>query len=459
MANPNIPLYNFFKRYKWTENDFAGWQDGMVSLGRGVFEGLFNGAVMLGYTPSSSGGLTLQVASGIAVGPSGYLHVSPSGNFLLSAPGAGLAKRSLIVATPLLVNSAPMTRPTTPFDTVFLKTLQQSQLTLIDGAASASPVNPAIGANDVVVASVLMRNGMTTIDVTSDLDMERKDIYGRNSDFQQNFGKYDDRVRPYRVAGTQLLGIKPSQLTLPTRPMAFSFTSRTNPSIFPKAAGLYNGAAGDTFIDFKTGLISGADTTSSAFAPTIPAAGSWIVSTVSLKNDDTLQFGFGTAGTRAQCFAGIQSQKSVGAGSISIPNGVKLLAYVLILSVDGVNVTAIDVIDCRGVAATGTSTGFGGLNTELLTGPTTRTVVPADDGKIFLCDNTLGSVQIQLSNPNTTVKFNAKDVSLGIQIQMNPLKILQFGSEKINNIAAAISLTAPGGSWEFIPDGTNWWGL
>jgi hypothetical protein len=128
----------------------------------------------------------------------------------------------------------------------------------------------------------------------------------------------------------------------------FTYVMAGTPSLFPKASGAH--ATGDTFLNFQTGAISGADTTSAAFTPTIPTAGNAIVATVGLLTNDTLAVQYGTIGTRAQCYAAIVNQTTAGAGAVSLPNA-KLIAFVMLTSADGTNVTEQDHIDARSYSA------------------------------------------------------------------------------------------------------------
>src|SRR4051812_20780377 len=138
MANPDINLFFFYRRYLWDENNFADWQEGMVDTVRGQSEGTFGGAVLQGFelTPAS---MTISVAAGIAVGPTGNLLVNDDVvDVTLTAP-AGTPSLSLIVARPLLTDNDYITRPTTPFESVPLKQQQGMEVVLIEGTPAATP--------------------------------------------------------------------------------------------------------------------------------------------------------------------------------------------------------------------------------------------------------------------------------------------------------------------------------
>lgn len=350
MANDAIKLFNYYPRYRWRAVDFTALQDGLVDYTRGNAEGTFGAAVLKGFTVAPSG-LGAAIGDGIAVGSTGYMHVIDEVNFVdIPSPTSDFA-RHLIVARPNIVQDEFITRPTNPFETVPLNYLLESQLVLIEGEESATPVYPfdEVEANDVIIAGVRMAQGATGVSA-NDFDFQVRDIPGKNSNFQQDAGRYDDRLRPY-LTDAGLLGIKPSQLEPPFS-RVFSYVNKASPSIFPKnLAGNYNPA--DTFLNFETGAITGGDETTTDFTPQIPSAGNAIVCTVGISSSDILSVTYGVQGTRDQCIDGIINQKTVGAGSVSVPTGVKLVAFVVVFSDDGSNVTELDFFDCRGTAAVG----------------------------------------------------------------------------------------------------------
>lgn len=456
-AETNYALYNFYRRYRWTEDDFTGWQHGMVGLGRGMFEGLFGGAVMegLGYLGSSS--LTVAVDGGIAAGPSGNLLVigaQVSGSF---ASPAGNPARSLVVIRPKIVDDTPITRPTAPFDSVYLKELQEAEVVILNGTPAASPVYPTPAANDVVLFGVRLAAAASSF-VATDVDLEVRAIPGKNSDFQQNQAKYDDRLRPYRFSSNQM-GIKPSQLG-PSHSRAFSYVNKVAPSIFPKdGSGNYNGdAAGDTFLNFKTGAITGADLASSAFTPTIPTAGNAIVATIGITTGDVVTVAYGLQGTRAQCFAGIVNQKTTGAGSLVLPSNAKLVAFVVVYSGDGTNVTELDFVDCRGIAAVGTVTsGVAGTGTLQPSGGSyPLTLTTANDGQVILIDTTAART-INLLAPVAGFKVTFVDIS-GLA-GTNAVTLHRAASERIAGLTSDFLLEANFGRWTITTDGIDWFFL
>lgn len=454
MALEAPALFNFYFRYAWDQNNFNDWQSGMVSLERGAMEGLFEGAVLGGFDLTAVSGMVLQASTGIAVGPTGYLMVMNSANNLIFTPPVSNPRLDLIVVRPLLTNTGFITRPTTPFDSVPLKVLQDCQVIVIQGTEGATPDYPAAGVNDVVIAGIRLTAAMSAFtDPKYDGDFNKREIMGKRSNFQQNFGRYDDRLRPVKNTFNSL-AIFPSQLIHPNS-RAFSFVNKTMPSIFPKSGGLYNHA--QTFLNFLTGAISGGDTTSSAFTPTIPAAGTFINATVGITTNDTIQVAYGVAGTHTQCFDGISNQSlSSSAGGVAILANAKPIAIVTLGSLDGVNINTLEYVDCRGVVGTGSAnSGMG--SSSMIAAALPYTITAADNGRVLEVNTSTGPGSIQLPTPNGTYIFTVTDI--GGSLNNFPVTLLRSSGEKINNIAASFLLNANNGSWTFKDDGTNWWNI
>jgi hypothetical protein len=434
----NIKLYNFYKRYPWSADDFTGWQKGMVNHGRGMFEGLVGASVLSGFGISTNGNMTVTAASGIAAGPTGNLMAvtSVSSVVSISAPTASF-ERALLVVRPNLVNGDYVTNPLDPNATVPLTTIQGGQLALIRGTLSTTPTYPAAAANDAVLLGLRLYSGQTSI-LESDLDFEVRDIPGKNSNFQQDAAKYDDRLRVSRYTSNSIR-IRPSQLELP-HARVFSYVNRSRPSIYPKTSpgGLYNPA--DTFLNLTTGAITGGDQASSAVVPTIPSAGNWVNAVVAITTDDLLTVAYGTVGTRAQCYAGIKNQSLSGAGCLSFPVNSKPIAFLMLGSQSGSAITEIDLFDARGTIAVA-----GNLALDL-----------TYDGKILLV-NTAAPRTITLPAPAAGLKVTVKDASGGAGT--SAITVARFGSETIDGASASYLINFPRGAQTFISDGTNWYVL
>lgn len=452
----NIPdLYNFYRRYLWNEHDFAGWQDGMVELGRGMFEGTFGAAVLKGYDYTLSGGLGISVGTGIAVGPTGnLLVVNAVSPLTLTAPTAAF-ERALIVVRPHLVDGDYITKPTDPLVQVPLTTAQEATVLVLRGVAANAPVYPAPAANDTVLMGVRLALGQVTL-AAADIDLEVRDTPGKNSNFQQDAAKYDNRLRPGLVSGSPTLAVYPSQLEPPlTR--VFSYVNKVQPSIFPKSAGgAYNGAAGLTYLNFQTGAITGADEASADFTPQIPTTGNAIVACVSIASTDTLRVTYGTQGTRAQCLEGVKSQVASGAGSVSLPDVTKPIAFVILFSGDGVSITEADLFDCRGAAAVGSGAGVasGGMTTPA-GGSYPLTLTGSYDGKVVNVDT---SVARTLTLPAPVAGFKVTVFDYVGTADQFPITIGRSAvGVKIMGLASDYACAAPFGSWTFDCDGTDYW--
>lgn len=352
MAN-SLEIYNWYKRYKVLAADMTELQDQLVDLPSGMMEGIFAGSILSGLEAATTGGMSLEINTGLAVGPTGYFHaVNAVTTVNLEEPASNPA-RNLIVARPSLVDSDYITNPTNPFATVPLRTTLGSEVVLIEGTEGTSPTYPSTEANDVVICGVRTYPGQTEIAV-ADIDLTVRDSVAKNASGLQNAAQFDDRLRPYRLTN-QIMGVRPSQLA-GSNQKQFKASANNRGAIFPKTpGGDFN--ANDTFLNFQTGAITGGDGSSAAFTPSIPTSGNCIVATVVLTPNNTLSVSYGTLGTRAQCFAGIANQEASGAGSVSIPTTGQPIAFVLVSSIDGATVTEIDFFDARGILQGGGGAG------------------------------------------------------------------------------------------------------
>lgn len=347
MANNAIQLFNYYRRYKWRAADFDTLQLALSDQARGIAEGAYGGAVLLGgdVDPAATG-LQVNVSAAVAVGPTGYLHVQSGVSVSLSAPTGSNPSLSLVVLRPELTPNSLITKPTSPFETVPLRVQQGSQVVVVPGTPAANPAYPVKGANDVVLCGVRLAPGQVNIAET-DLDYTVRDEVGRNSEHGQNTFAFDDRCRPFRATATTV-GIKPSQTR---RPMRLLDTGKGQPSIFPKTAGgLFQ--AVDTVLNFVTGAITGGDEVSPDFTPVIPSGSNSVVATVVLNARDELQVQYGTPGTLAQCLAGIANQTRTGAGSIALARGRYKIAYVVVTSRSGA-LSDLLVVDARSLGGGG----------------------------------------------------------------------------------------------------------
>lgn len=347
-------IYNWYKRYKVLAADMTELQSQLLDRPSGMMEGIFAGSILSGLEAATTGGMSVQVNTGLAVGPTGFFHVVDSITTVnLTAPTGSNPARSLIVARPSLTDSDYITNPTNPFDTVPLRTTLGSAITLLPGTAASSPSYPGTESNDVVICGVRTYPGQTSITV-ADIDLTVRDNVAKNSSGLQNAAQFDDRLRPYRLTN-QILGVRPSQLS-GSNQKQFKASSNNRGAIFPKTpAGAFN--ANDTFLNFQTGAVTGGDGATGSFTPSIPSAGNCIVATVLLTANNTLSVSYGTAGTRTQCVTGILNQTASGAGSVSIPTTGQPIAFVIVTSSNGTTVTEIDFFDARGILQGGGGAG------------------------------------------------------------------------------------------------------
>lgn len=348
MAQDNLDLVNWFNRYLVQAADMNQMETTLEGLVRGRFEGLAGKCVLIGGASNlAPTGLNTPVDACLAVGPTGnFMLTTGMINVVHTAPTGTLPQKNLVVIRPNLINENYITDPTNPFNTVPLNTRQSGQIVLLQGTPAAQPVYAATGANDVVLFGVTVSPGQTTFVTPQDLDREIRDVWAKNSSTQKTSMKYDDRCRPYYFSNTQI-GVKPSQTT-GTHPLGFTYIAGGTPNKFPQTSGgVYNGAAGDTIVNFATGVISGADGLSTAFTPQVPTAGNYIVATLSLNASGTLSVVYGTIGTKLQCYTAIQNATTAGAGSVSYETNKMKLAYVLIASDNGTTIRDIYPYDAR----------------------------------------------------------------------------------------------------------------
>lgn len=449
----SLIAYNWIKRYNVQAADMNAFQTSLFANERGMFEGLVGAAVLEGFAISISA-MQVIAGSGIAVGPSGYLDVLPaSGAVNIVAPATGTT-RSLVVIQPNVVTGTVIQDPINPNVTDVLTQVQQATLAVIAGVAATSPVYPAVPAGATVLCGVRATAGQVAL-AASDIDLSVQDTVGKNGYFNHITGLNDDRIRPYRNSN-QSLGVKPSQTVSPT-PQSFTYVTPGVPSIFPKASGLF--AAADTFLNFQTGAISGGDTTSPAFTPTIPTAGNAIVAAVGLNINDTLTVKYGTQGTRAQCFAAITNQTTVGAGALSLPSA-KLIAFVVLYSSDGANITELDFVDARSFSAFVASSAYPGYDIVVggsgVIGATHATLAAAiadsatgNNERVLLADSqTLANVAVTLTKAGWSidalpgVTYTASGT--GSTLTFEALR-LQINRLRLANFASAITFNSSGG--------------
>lgn len=375
MANSSSSFFYWYRRYKVRAQDMTGFQQAMVEAPRGLAEGLLDASVLKGLDvlPGASG-ISVAVSGGIAVAATGFLQVVGGVILDVTAAATGsLPTRSLIVSRAFPTDANFINSPTSPFNSVPLNSLQQASAIFLPGTPASAPEYPAIGANDVVLAGLILPAGATGV-ASEMIDYELRDIFGKNSNAGQLQLKADNRLKPFRLSA-KVLGVKPSQDT-GIGPRVFTYPGRLTPSVYPLSISS-SFVAADSFYNFATGAVSGADGKTPAFTPVAASANKSIVCSVTLHSDDTLAFSYGNEGSFAQCLAAIRNQATGGAGGLATQDGGFPVAFVVVSSHLGV-VADIQVFDARGLGSAGTGGGGGtpfqgplagivdGVNTDFL---------------------------------------------------------------------------------------------
>jgi hypothetical protein len=91
------------------------------------------------------------------------------------------------------------------------------------------------------------------------------------------------------------------------------------------------------------------------------------------------------------------------------------------------------------------------------TGIKTASYSIASTDYLIYCATAGGAFNLQLPNPTTYSKQVWVIKNTDGYFEANPVTLLQYASEKIENIAASRTLTTNYGSYTITNDGTNWW--
>lgn len=393
-ANGYPDLY----KYMWGTQDFDLLENNdLRALINGAMEGLARGSVASGAELSTITGLNFTVASGIALGRSGELLVlQTAATAALPSPTAAAGANHLVVLRPVETATGVMAKPTDPGNNVPLCYVQQAQLLVLDGNGGGNP--PSAGASDVVLFSVRLAQSAVAFTSAANVSRQLRDLPGRRSVTPNgSLGAlpqaFDRRMYAYPNAGNSV-GITPSQTVAPfPKSVLFASGSSGVASKFPLSAGAFNGDAGDTFLNFTTGAITGADVDSPDFTPTIPAANTFIWALVQMSpTTDLLSVTYGTQGTYAQCQAALRNQTIAGAGSLPSTNTGFRVALVLVGSSSGAAATEVDVYDARSFCPATPSTADAIVTVTTANSPY---VMTGTEQTVEL-DATLGSVSVTL---------------------------------------------------------------
>lgn len=374
MATEQLKKYNFYRRYKWTAEDFSVLQDSLMLSPQNLAEGLAGAAILSGYTIFVDDTFQVNAGSGIASTASGYLCVNNFSTAITidAATGANAAhiRKDLIVVRPLVSTDAEIANPSVANETVVLRQTRDAEVVVVKGTQGTSAAYPSKLQDDVILCGVSVVPGQTGI-TNYDVDFSVREVLGVNSNLLVNTQKEDQRFKPSRTSATTI-SIKPSQLK-DNKVRAFSYGLTNRPSIFPKTGGgLYNHA--DTVLNFSDGKITGGDQVSPDFTPVVPASGQAVVACVSLTSNDELVVSFGTQGTRVQCFDGIYNQKTSGVGAVVIEDNTKPICFVVITSSNGTSIKDVEVVDARSAGGGGGGGAVGDMVVDTFSGNGSQTV-------------------------------------------------------------------------------------
>lgn len=144
-----VNLFNFYRRYRWKDEDFEELQESLYQYPLSLLSALANKAVLSGLAYSSDTGLDVSFSNGVAINEDGKLLVIDDDNNedVTVTPSVN----SLIVIRPVTTNTEAITRPVSPFDTVYLKSSQTAVVVAIAGTAG---VYPSAAAGDVILFGV-----------------------------------------------------------------------------------------------------------------------------------------------------------------------------------------------------------------------------------------------------------------------------------------------------------------
>lgn len=162
-----VKLFNYYRRYKWNEDDFAILQDTLFNY-QATINGMANVIYPFQLQPNGSSGLNFNFLSGFAMNNLGNLLYSDAGSVAVTDN-----IKSLVVIRPVNTNTTPITRPTAPFDPVFLNYEQSAEVVSIDGTISAYP---SALPGDVILAGIVASGGVITL-----IDRSQAQLIGKGN--------------------------------------------------------------------------------------------------------------------------------------------------------------------------------------------------------------------------------------------------------------------------------------
>ncbi len=172
-----LTTFIFYRRYRWTAANFTTLQTNILGYSKALAAALSNdsGVVYYGLNYVSDNLLEVTMGPGVAFGQDGQLlALNANTSVALTA-----SKKHLIVLRPATANANNITRPTNPFETVPLNSVQSTTLVAIAGPDANT--YPSKAAGDVVLM------GLTTdgTEVTA-LDHTQCELLGKSDEISKN---------------------------------------------------------------------------------------------------------------------------------------------------------------------------------------------------------------------------------------------------------------------------------
>jgi hypothetical protein len=164
----DVKLFNYYHRYKWDEIAFGMLQDTLINFPATIFANMAGDAVLKGLNQNGFSGLNANYLSGFAVNSLGNLLGASANGSVAVANNVN----SLVVIRPVNANTTPITRPTAPFDSVFLNTEQTAQVVAISGTLG---VYPSKAAGDVILFGAIAAGGVITL-----IDESKCELFGKS---------------------------------------------------------------------------------------------------------------------------------------------------------------------------------------------------------------------------------------------------------------------------------------
>lgn len=181
----DVKLFNYYRRYIWNAVDFDALQATLIGYPSTLLAALCQDAVLSGLNQDGFTLLNANYLAGVAI--------NSLGNLLAVAANGSVAVtnnvNSLIVVRPATANTNPITRPTPPFDSVYLNTEQTCSVVAIAGTLG---VYPAKAAGDVILFGVVASGGAITF-----IDESRCELIGKSAELKTMTG-YDAFIGNHR---------------------------------------------------------------------------------------------------------------------------------------------------------------------------------------------------------------------------------------------------------------------